>query len=387
MVISTIFDLMKRKRILYLLIGMLLCFNTNTNGQIRRDTIKPKRTDTVKPKHTDTVKVERTDTVKVKVPTSVGTDTIRDNVNRKTLMAGGRQKAYSAKDSAPGKTKQDSLLPEPIASATADTGKNKIESDSLPVTASSPEKSSGNITSKVLLNNQMINTKDRPVYFIEEARQAAGKEFLFYALCGILLILGIFKTFYSNYFNNLFRVFFNTSLRQIQLTDQLLQAKLPSFILNIFFTLTTGIYISLLFMHFHPTRIISGRLLLPFCIVTVAVLYLIKYSLLKFMGWVSDIRQATDSYIFVIFLINKITGILLVPFIILLAFSVPQWINAITMISLSVLGLFFLSRYIKSYAVVQKKISLNAFHFIIYIAGAEIIPIMLIYKVAVDYLI
>ena len=105
------------------------------------------------------------------------------------------------------------------------------------------------------------------------------------------------------------------------------------------------------------------------------------------MGWVSDIQQSTDNYIFVIFLVNKITGILLVPFIIVLAFSPAHWISSITTISILFLGLFFLSRYVKSYGVIEKKMPLNPFHFIIYILGAEIIPLLILYKVAVDYLV
>lgn len=105
------------------------------------------------------------------------------------------------------------------------------------------------------------------------------------------------------------------------------------------------------------------------------------------MGWISDIRPVTDNYIFIIFLINKITGILLVPFIVVLAFSMPQWINAVATVSLLVLGLFFLSRYVKSYGVIERKIPINPFHFIIYIIGAEVLPLVVIYKVAVDYLV
>jgi hypothetical protein len=85
--------------------------------------------------------------------------------------------------------------------------------------------------------------------------------------------------------------------------------------------------------------------------------------------------------------VNKITGIFLVPIIILLAFINPQWLPVITNISLMIIGLLFLSRYVKSYGVIEKKIPLNPFHFIIYIAGAEIIPLLILYKVAIDYLI
>jgi uncharacterized protein DUF4271 len=275
----------------------------------------------------------------------------------------------------------DSIIQKPIADSVETRKDSTIPAK---ITVINPDNF---IINRLLRQNKFINAKGKPVYFIEQQYSPSGKEFLFYTLCAVLLILGLFKTFFPAYFKNLFRVYFNTSLRQTQLADQLEQAKFPSFIMNIFFAITAGIYIWLLFNYFHPPRFISRKLLLPFCILSVAALYFIKFCLIKFMGWVSDIQETTNNYIFAIFLVNKITGIVLVPIIILLAFLNPAWLPDVTNISFMVLGLFFLSRYIKSYGAIERKIPLNAFHFIIYIAGAEIIPLFIIYKVAIDYLI
>jgi hypothetical protein len=243
------------------------------------------------------------------------------------------------------------------------------------------------IDSVILAKNPSINSNDKPVFLEEQVHIASGKEFLFYVLCLVLLILGLFRTFFTGYFKNLFRVYFNTSLRQTQLSDQLQQATLPSLILNIFFTITVGIYIWLLFNFYHPPKIISGRVLLPFCILCIAVIYCLKFCILKFLGWVSDVQESTNGYIFAIFLVNKMTGIFLVPVIILLAFINREWLPVIINISFMLIALLFLSRYVKSYGIIEKKIPLNPFHFMIYIAGAEIIPLFILYKVAIDYLI
>jgi len=281
-----------------------------------------------------------------------------------------------------------------------DTLRNNL-TDTLPVSADSAKlkadtlaagnhpavKSYGSVVNELLSSNKFINVKEPAVFFIAARKQRQGKEFVFYTLCTIVLILGLFKTFYGGYFNNLFRVFFNTSIRQTQLTDQLLQAKLPSFILNIFFAITTGFYIWLLFKNYHPPRFINSQVLLPVCIMGIGILYFVKYCILKFMGWMSGMQQAADNYIFVIFLVNKIIGIILVPFIVLLAFSTPLWVNYTTFFSLILLGLFFLSRYIKTYGVLEYKFPLQPLHFIIYITALEIVPLLLIYKVALDYLV
>ena len=263
----------------------------------------------------------------------------------------------------------------------------KIAPDTLTTISQPLRKSYRSVVDELLSANRFINTKEPAVFFITEKKQRAGKEFMFYALCLVVFILGMFKTFYTAYFNNLFRVFFNTSIRQTQLTDQLLQAKLPSFILNIFFAITTGFYIWVLFNRYHPPRLISSRLLLPFCILGIGALYFTKYCILKFIGWMSGMQQAADNYIFVIFLVNKIAGIVLVPFVILLAFSMPLWVNYITTCSLLTMGLFFLSRYVKTYGVLEYKFPLGPLHFIIYITALEIVPLLLIYKLVVDYII
>src|SRR6476659_2900620 len=250
-----------------------------------------------------------------------------------------------------------------------------------------PVKSYASVVNGLLHSNKFINVKDPPVFFIAEEKQMHGKEFVFYTLYFIVCILGLFKTFYRAYFNNLFMVFFNTSIRQTQLTDQLLEAKLPSFILNIYFTVTTGFYIWLLFKNYHPPRFIDSQLLLPVCVLGIGVLYFVKYCILKFIGWMSDMQQATNHYIFVIFLVNKIIGIILVPFIIILAFSNHLWVNYTVMFSLLVMGLFFLSRYIKTYGVLEYKFPLKPLHFLIYLTALEIVPLLLIYKAAMDYLV
>lgn len=305
--------------------------------------------------------------------------------NKMDTVNGVRRKnpvlADSNRSPKPDSTKQTILIPKSLN----DTLRN--QADSL---SDSVRKRSHPVSRKdsvLLAKNRYINSTSTPVSLTELPHSPLGKEFLFYLLCLILLILGLFRTFFSGYFKNLFRVYFNTSLRQTQLSDQLQQATLPSLILNIFFALTGGIYIWLLFNFYHPPRLINGKALLPFCILSIAVLYFCKFCILKFMGWISDVQESTNSYIFAIFLVNKITGIFLVPIIILLAFVNREWLPAILNVSFMIVGLLFLSRYVKSYGAIEKKIPLNPFHFVIYIAGAEIIPLFLLYKVAIDYLI
>ena len=361
---------MKMKRITcFLICTAVILFSTASFAQNKNDSFSAAKTDT-----------SHLPKPNIVIPKRKAADTVKAHLNRIAIHQSNRIPIDTIrKDSAVGTNATT------VQKTVTDSVRNHNDSFlTTKVRFINPENF---IINKLLLTNKFINIKDKPVYFIEQPREQSGKEFLFYTLCTVLLILGLFKTFFPAYFKNLFRVYFNTSLRQTQLADQLEQAKFPSFIMNIFFAITAGIYIWLLFNYFHPPRFISRKLLLPICIFSVIVLYFIKFCLIKFMGWMSDIQETTNKYIFAIFLVNKITGIILVPIIILLAFLNRAWLPDVTNISFMVLGLFFLSRYIKSYGAIERKIPLNAFHFIIYIVGAEIIPLLIIYKVAIDYLI
>ena len=232
----------------------------------------------------------------------------------------------------------------------------------------------------LLKKNKFLNIKATPVSLATKQKTFTGKEFLFYLLGLVILLLAIFKAFYAKYFNNIFRVFFNTSLRQNQLTDLLLQAKLPSLIFNIFFVINVGLYGWLLLDHYNLLKENDNYLYIGLSVLFVALVYFGKFVSLKIIGWISGMSEATDQYIFVIFLINKIIGILLVPFIILLAFAPANWINIVIIASLCVIGILFILRYLRSYGLLQNQLKINIFHFLLYIIGIELLPLLLIYK-------
>jgi len=236
------------------------------------------------------------------------------------------------------------------------------------------------------LSNRFVNTKDAPVSLSVEFRKEKNTDSLFYLITGIVLLLAFFRYFYNRYFLNLFRVFFNTSLRQSQLTDQLLQAKLPSLLFNLFFIISGGMYAYILLLHYGLINEDNRWLMIGASVAVLGVTYLVKYSTLKFTGWITGLKDITNTYVFVIFLINKIIGIFLVPFIVILTFSDPVIIKIGVIVSLLSIGLFLLLRFFRSYGLLQNQLKISRFHFVLYIAGIEIIPLLLIYKGLMLYL-
>jgi hypothetical protein len=194
------------------------------------------------------------------------------------------------------------------------------------------------------------------------------------------LFLALLKTFFFNYFRTLFRVFFNSSLRQSQLTDQLIQAKLPSLLFNIFFACTAGIFIYILVENSIPAGKYHYGLFAVSCIISVGIIYLVKNLVLKGLGAISGFKEQADIYLFIIFLINKILGIFLLPVVIFLVFSPISFHASIRLVTFMVMGIMFLLRFYRSYSLLQRDLKMGRFHFFLFLAGLELVPLLVIYK-------
>ena len=233
---------------------------------------------------------------------------------------------------------------------------------------------------KLLKENQFLNWSGPPVAMVNRVRIHGLQDSFFYLLATLAAILGFVRFFYTRYFNNLFRVFFNTSLRQSQLTDQLLQAKLPSLLFNLLFVLSGGVYVYFILRYYNWILPQRFWIMILYCSLSLGIIYLIKFISLKFTGWLSGYKEITNTYVFIIFLINKILGVLLIPFTVIIAFSISTLVTVSVVMSLLLIALMFLLRFFRSYGLLQNQLKINGVHFFLYVAGVEIVPVLLIYK-------
>lgn len=236
------------------------------------------------------------------------------------------------------------------------------------------------------LTNKVVNSGGKPVAAFAQLRKAGEKDAVFYLVAVIVLMLAFLKYLYSRYFTNLFRVFFNTSLRQSQLTDQLLIAKLPSLLFNLFFVVIGGVYIFFLLRYYGLITDANKWSHVFWIMGLLGSVYFLKYCILRFTGWITGLQPVTNTYVFVTFLINKIIGIFLVPFTVVLAFSNKGIVKIAVLVSLMSIAVFLLMRFFRSYGLLQHQIKISRFHFLLYITGVELIPLLLIYKGLMVYL-
>jgi len=239
---------------------------------------------------------------------------------------------------------------------------------------------------KVLSMNAYFNFTGHPVVEIFALHRPNSKDSLFFLLVAILFYFALIRIFFEKYFNNLMTLFFRVSLRQQQIREQVLQTPLPSLLLNILFVISAGLYACYLL---HYSRLGAGVrfwVLYLNCMLLLGTIYFVKFLVLKFIGWVFSISRATDIYIFIVFLVNKMLGIFLLPFLIVITFSGPQLREVFITISLAMIFVLWTYRILASFRPVHNEIKLTPFYFFLYLCAFEIAPLLLIYKVLLTYL-
>jgi len=241
-------------------------------------------------------------------------------------------------------------------------------------------------TQRILQRHPYYNFKDKaaPLSYTEK-KKANGKEMYFYALAGLLLVFAVFRTTFDKYFADLMQLFFRRSMKQRQLKQTVSQNALPSLFFNIFYVLVAGFYIALFVKEVANSSHPFLQLLI-YCIGFVATTYIVKYLILKFTGWMFHLIHLTNSYIFLVFLVNKVIGVVLLPVIVVIALGNVELRTSALALSWIALAGLFIYRFVQAFGLLRKEKSISGFHFILYLLAFEILPILVIYKVTSQYL-
>lgn len=219
-----------------------------------------------------------------------------------------------------------------------------------------------------------------PVRYTVSVREWQGKEVIFYSIVGLLILFALIKNTFRRYVSDLFSSYFRTTVRQRQVKEQLLQNPLPSLLFNVFFVLSGALFASLLAENSGVAEDLPFWMLALYGAAVLTIIYIGKFLLLKFFGWVFQLSEATDTYIFVVFSTNKVLGIILLPFTILLAFTDGSLNAAAVTLSFIFIACLFIYRYFLAYISINRNAPLTLFHFLLYLAAVEIVPLLLINK-------
>ena len=238
---------------------------------------------------------------------------------------------------------------------------------------------------KKLMTHPYLPMQTKPSFRINQLRIAASFDGRFYLIIGMLFYLAFIKVTFPKYFSNVFELIFQSPIRQKQTREQLQQNNLASLFSNILFILNASIFVSLVAVK-NGWVDLSLYSCIAYSAVGFTALYLFKFLFLWLSGWLFSQGEAIGNYSFIVFLTNKVMGVFLIPAILLLAFS-PESVQDFAYNSaLIVISILFVYRYLVSFSIVRASLKVSAFHFFLYLCTCEVLPMLVLYKLTMDFI-
>ncbi len=223
------------------------------------------------------------------------------------------------------------------------------------------------------------SSKLKPVFRPEEKRNIKSKDELFYTLLGLIYFLAFIKVAFPKEFKTYFKAFFQASFREKQARESLIQNSIPSLLLNLFFVLSAGLLITIIALQQQFAQADFLKLFL-YCIVIIAIFYLFKFLIIRLSGLLFRVKNAARNYIFVSSLTNKIFSVLVMPFLLLLAFAPIVTAEVLSTLITSLFILIQLYSYALLFSFVQRNLKVNLLSFFIYLCIVEVLPMIILYK-------
>ena len=213
-------------------------------------------------------------------------------------------------------------------------------------------------------------------------REHAYDEWIFYLFISLLFFLGIIHTSDPVYIRNLFKVYFNQGFIFRQAKELMWQSSLTSFYLNFLFIFSSACF---LFFGTGLSMEILGWgkwATLGLFSLVISILQVSKFYFLKFIGWLFQEKEKTESYIFVTFKNAQITGLILLISSLMMAVSGRNDANLLFKATLFLMIVMLFFRTMKGYFIFSRQISLPAY--IIVCLALDILPLSILVKFAYD---
>lgn len=198
----------------------------------------------------------------------------------------------------------------------------------------------------------------------------------------VITAVTFLKVFYSKIFFQILKAFFNNNTANQIIRDENLLVQRASILLSIicYLVLALFAYKGSLYFQVENTYLGKGFALFLAIALFIAIAYSVKMIVLKFLGGLFYINKPVTAYIFNLFLINNVLGIVLIPVIIFFAY-LPVYTDILLYSGLIIVLLFYIYRLVKGMISWTGSTHMNLFYLFLYICALEIAPLLILSKI------
>lgn len=208
----------------------------------------------------------------------------------------------------------------------------------------------------------------------------------FFVMLFILISFTWVKVFYNKTIRQIFHALFSNSVINQMIRDENILVQKASVLLTIIFNIVAAFFLYRLSLIYEWENNFIGFGFGRFLIFALGIsfLYSFKFIVLRLTGVVFETSKPMITYTFVIFLINNILGILLIPMVIALSFMPGYMENYIVKIAMVLIFTAFSYRIIKGLIIGYSFQNFSKFYLFVYLCALEIFPLLVLIKLFIS---
>jgi hypothetical protein len=208
-----------------------------------------------------------------------------------------------------------------------------------------------------------------------------GTDWIFFTLLISCTAFIWVKVFYRKIFVQIVAAFFNNRITNQIVRDENILVQKASVLLTIIFNLVASLFLYKISLYFdwNPDYLGSGFNRFLVFAFGVSFIYTIKLLTLKLVGGIFKIDKGIAVYIFNIFLINNLLGIVLLPLMVFISFSGLYVFYAIY-IGLALTAISLLYRIVRGWLIGLTYSGFSVFYLFLYLCALEIAPLVVLVK-------
>ncbi len=223
----------------------------------------------------------------------------------------------------------------------------------------------------------------KPVHSVPVQKEGLDQNWFFPVFLMVLAVYTWMRIFYNKYFNQLLQAFLNTNLTNQIVRDENILVQRASIILALTFNVIGALFLYLLSLDIGWTLggIGPGFNRFAFFLTVVSATYTLKFLILKIIGWLFDLDREMATYIFNIFLINNVLGLILLPIVALMAYNPIIETHFLANLSIVLIAFAFFYRIIRGLLAGMSVPGFSPLYLFLYLCTLEIAPLLVLIRI------
>jgi hypothetical protein len=221
----------------------------------------------------------------------------------------------------------------------------------------------------------------QPSHDLPQQLKNTNPDWLFLVLLTVIGALTYIRVFYRKNFFQIISACFNNNLTNQIVRDENLLMQRASVMLNISFSIVAAAFIYLVSIHYDWSLegMDTGFIRFVFFALLISAVFTLKFLVLRFCGYLFNLGREMSTYIFNVFIINNLLGLVLLPFVALILFgNLPG--TALIYIALGIITLAYLYRIGRGMLIAFGYNGFSPIYLFLYLCALEIAPLLVLVK-------